>query len=193
VVRMTITLLTLSVGLLSLSAIAQNNNESLAGSPGCGDSASRFDVKTIKEKPPSQPESGKALVYFIEDDSTFNSTPKPTTRAGIDGNWVGATHGNSFLYFSVEPGVHHLCASWQSGSHPLASALLGVATGMDSQAAASSFTAEAGGVYYFVAKNIFVRKESSTTKKVDLIPLNNDEGQLLANGLSLSISAKKQN
>jgi hypothetical protein len=78
-VRMTVTLLALSAALLTLLAMGQNNNESPAGLP-------------VVAKPPSQPESGKALVYFIEDDSTFNSSPKPTTRAGIDGNWVGVTH-----------------------------------------------------------------------------------------------------
>lgn len=44
-----------------------------AGSPGCGEAAARFDVKTEKKHPGMQPESGKALVYLIEDDTEWQS------------------------------------------------------------------------------------------------------------------------
>ena len=65
------------------------------------------------DRPNPQSAASGAVVYFIENDAEFTSTPKPTTRMGIDGRWVGATHGNSYLFMTVDPGEHHLCASWQ--------------------------------------------------------------------------------
>jgi len=65
-------------------------------------------VKTEKGQHPAQPNAEKELVYIIEDDSDFGSFPKPTTRIGVDGNWVGATHGNPKFSFFVDPGIHHL-------------------------------------------------------------------------------------
>jgi hypothetical protein len=54
--------------------------------PGCGAFSVTFSVKTNKNQHPfAQPDAGKALVYFVEDDSNFNATPKPTVRAGLDG------------------------------------------------------------------------------------------------------------
>ncbi len=170
------------LALLSLTVIAQNNNAASAGSPGCGDDAVKFSVKTGQGQNPAQPDAGKAIVYFIEDDSNFNSIVKPTTRAGVDGKWVGATHGNSYLYFSVDPGVHHLCASWQSN----------VGLENDRKTAAAHFTAEAGGVYYFEVKNIFYSSKSSEMIDMSFIPLDSDGGQLLVNKFALSTSKQKK-
>ena len=130
----TIKAFTIFLAFLPMTILAQDSNAASSGSPGCGDKATKFAVKTVKGQTAAQREAGKALIYFIEDDSNFNSIPKPTTRVGVDGKWMGATHGNSFLYFSVDPGVHHLCASWES--------LAG-----HRKETATHFTAEAGGVY----------------------------------------------
>jgi hypothetical protein len=126
-----------------------------------------------------QPDPGKALVYFLEDDTGFESAPKPTTRIGVDGQWVGATHGNSYLYFSVDPGVHHLCASWQRA----------IALFQGRKTAAAHFTAEAGQTYYFSAKNIWTRDGPSD---MSLNPVDSDEGQLLANKFSFSASQPRK-
>jgi hypothetical protein len=99
--------------LIASPAFAQSA-PGVAMAPGCGAFSVTFSVKTNKNQHPfAQPDAGKALVYFVEDDSNFNATPKPTVRVGLDGAWVGATHGNSYFYFSVDVGEHHLCASWQ--------------------------------------------------------------------------------
>jgi hypothetical protein len=101
--------------LLAPPAFAQNVPASSEVPPWCGAKQAKFDVKTDKGQHPAvHPSEGKALVYFVEDDTEFGSFPKPTTRAGLDGKWVGATHGNSYIYFSVDPGERHLCASWQA-------------------------------------------------------------------------------
>ena len=36
----------------------------------------------------------------------------PIIKVGMDGNWIGATHGSSFMVTSAESGVHHLCTEW---------------------------------------------------------------------------------
>jgi hypothetical protein len=115
-------------------AFAQTSPPSQAVAPGCGDTSIKFDVKTSRsEHPVVKPDSGKALVYFLQDDAYFQSTPKPTTRFGLNGNWVGATQSNAYFYVSIDPGEQHLCARWQS--------FVGFTTGPKS--AAAHFTAEA--------------------------------------------------
>jgi len=82
--------------------------------PGCGPANVKFNVKADREKlalPAA--DSTKAVVFFLQDDVKFESKPRPTTRFGIDGNWVGATQANSYFLVFVDPGEHHLCASWQ--------------------------------------------------------------------------------
>ncbi|SPE19325.1 conserved exported hypothetical protein [Candidatus Sulfotelmatomonas gaucii] len=152
------------------------------GAPGCGDAAAKFDVKNSKGQHPDRPDAGKALVFVVEDDSNFNSFPKPTTRAGLDGKWMGATHGNSYLYFSVDPGVHHLCASWQTT----------VIVGEGHQTAAAHFTAEADSVYYFEVKDKYIMGDSGRLSDMTLTPLDSDEGQVLVSKFDLSSSHDKK-
>lgn len=67
-----------------------------ASTPGCGANDVEFAVKTDKKQHPfPQAPDGKALVYFFEDDTQYGASPKPTMRAGVDGEWLGATHGTS--------------------------------------------------------------------------------------------------
>jgi len=167
--------------LLASQAFAQNNLADTAVAPGCGADDAQFEVKTVKGRHSvTQPDAGKVLVYFVEDDSMFGSIPKPTTRAGLDGKWVGATHGNSYFSFSVDPGEHHLCASWQTA----------VVVGQGHKTAAAHFTAEAGGIYYFMVKNSWVRDLG--TAGITLEPLDSDQGQLLASKFSLSTFQPKK-
>jgi hypothetical protein len=157
--------------LLASPAFAQNKLTDTAVAPGCGAEDAKFDVKKVKAQHPAvQPDAGKALVYFIEDDSDFDWIFKPTTRAGLDGSWVGATHGNSYFYFSVAPGEHHLCASRQSTED----------SGQGHTRAVAHFIAEAGNVYYFRVKNRWRRDYGSGETEIDFAPLDSDEGLLLS-------------
>jgi hypothetical protein len=149
-----------------------------ASATGCGDPDLKFKVTSDRTQHTAKPEAGKALVYFIQDDSEFANEPKPTTRAGIDGNWAGATHTNSYFFFSVNPGVHQICASWQSAG------LLG------HKKSWTQFTASAGEVYYFVAKNVWWRQHH--TGGMSLNSVDRDQGQSLANSFLFSISQVKQ-
>lgn len=125
---------------LVVPSLAQNAPTETAAAPGCGAENIKFDVTTDRSKHPFvKPEPGKALVYFLQDDSYFQSRPRPTTRFGLDGNWVGATQSNSYFYASVGPGEHHLCAGWQSF----------VGFNVAQKSAAAHFNAEAGGRLFF--------------------------------------------
>jgi len=152
----------------------------VAASPGCGASQVSVSVTAQKNQHPfAQPDAGKALVYFLEDDSNFNATPKPTVRVGLDGKWVGATHGSSYFYFPVDVGRHHLCASWQG-------------KGQEAYAAATDFSARAGELYFFLVRDTFLwPKGSDLIRKIDLKTVNGDEGQLLASKYSFSTSHPK--
>jgi hypothetical protein len=178
----TLKVVAVSAMVISFSIFAVAQNAPGAGAPGCGPDTAKFAVDNDAGAAVGKPEPGKALIYFIEDDSNFGSFPKPTTRMGVDGKWVGATHGNSYMAFSVDPGEHHVCASWQ----------FGVILGKGKMASAAHFTAESGGVYYFEVTNTFLRGENSAITDMKLKPLDSDEGQLLANKYAVSVSKPKK-
>ncbi len=168
----------LFVLLLTLPAIAQD--EATSAGAGCGPGKVSFEVKTDKKQHPMvSPAPGKALVYFLQDDSGFLSTPKPATKVGLDGGWVGATHGNSYFYFPVDSGDHNLCTDWQSS----------VIVGRGRQSAAIHFTAEPGGVYYFTVQDIWRRPEDPP--RVNLLPLDPAQAQLLMSRAAFSTSRPK--
>jgi hypothetical protein len=177
------TALALFLALLPASVVAQDAATASAVASGCGAENTKFDVTTERSKHPFvKPEPGKAIVYFLQDDSYFQSRPRPTTRFGLDGNWVGATQSNSYFYASVDPGEHHLCAGWQSF----------VGFNVAQKSAAAHFTAQAGGVYFFVVND---RADAAGEHGERLYPagmklsaLDSDEGQLLMSKFGFSTS-----
>ncbi|HET7106121.1 MAG TPA: hypothetical protein VFI38_04870 [Candidatus Acidoferrum sp.] len=158
---------------------AQSVEQAVA--PGCGKDDVKFDVKTDKSQHPfPKPDPGKALVFLLQDDTDFLSSPRPTTRFGLDGAWIGATHSSSYFYVSLDPGVHHLCAAWQS--------FVGLTTGQ--KTAAAQVNAAAGGIYFFVVRNHAMQEHVPAGMK--LRPLDPDEAQLLMSKYAIStFSAKK--
>ena len=82
----------------------------------CGDDKVKFDVKTEKNQAaPAGPAEGKAQIVFVENENqVIGPFMHATVRFGMDGAWVGANSGNSYFALTVDPGVHHSCASWQS-------------------------------------------------------------------------------
>jgi hypothetical protein len=164
-----------------LPAQAQKKPAAAIGLSGCGDPAAKFEVKPSKGPNTAQPDAGKALVFFIEEDVNTQFFTH-TTRAGIDGKWMGATHGSSYFYFPVDPGVHHLCATTQIGG-----------TTEDVLTAVAHFKAEAGGVYYFEMKNISMKDASLIySNDATLFPLDSDEGKYLTSRFPLVASHQKQ-
>jgi hypothetical protein len=95
---------------------------------------------------------------------------------------MGATYGSSYFSFSVDPGVHHLCATTQTG----------MATN-DVLTALAHFTAEAGNVYYFAVKNISMRDGSMIySNDATLFPIDIDEGKYLTSWFPLVESRQKK-
>lgn len=151
------------------------------GAPGCGPANIKFDVETDRNQHTvPNPEPGKALVVFLQDDEHFGAVPRPTTRFGVDGAWVGATHKNSYFYVPINPGEHHLCASWQ---------LREISNPDARPTAAAHFTAEAGKIYYFRARDVMILgSPGATGPDVELEPVDSDEAGVLLNSFALSRS-----
>jgi len=167
--------------LFTIPAVAQSPNLEQAAAPGCGKDNTKFDVQTTKSKHPFlKPEAGKALVYFLQDDTDFASRPRPSTRFGLDGAWIGATNSNSYFYVSVDPGEHHLCAAWQS--------FVGFPTGHKSGAA--SFMAAEGSSYFFLVRNRSNHDNFPASMRFETP--NPDEAQLLMSKFAWSTSHAKK-
>jgi hypothetical protein len=170
------------LAITSSLALAQNQPTEIAAAPGCGTANTKFGVKTNSSQHPlAKPEPGKALVYFLQDDTYFQSVPRPTTRFGLDANWIGATHSNSYFYISVDPGEHHICADWQS--------FVGLNVGQKS--AAAHLTAVEGQSYFFLVKNFFITKDNLPAG-MKMSPLDSDEAQLLMSKFAFSTSTPKK-
>src|SRR5438876_1381465 len=103
---------------------AQDHAPAVSARGGCGPSAGQFDVKADrKQHPVASPDAGKALAYVFEDIERG-----PTMRVGVEGAWSGANKGNSYFFFSVDPGDHQVCTNWQSGTFKETSKRIGSAT-----------------------------------------------------------------
>jgi len=170
--------------LFATSAVAQTNPALTQAESACGPLNVRFDARTtFQGHPIAGPEPGKALVYVVED---FSKAPgelgNPTIRVGLDGAWKGATRANSYLFFSVDPGEHHLCTSWQSSLQHLSKL-----------ASFARFSAQAGSTYYFRARITYSTYGSGTANMVlDLAPVDPDEGQFLVASFRPSSSHEKK-
>jgi len=173
----------LMILLFASSAFAQNapSATGTAAAPGCGPADFSFAVKSDgSSHPVTQPEPGKALVYFLQDDKVFVSRPRPTVKWGMDGNRVGATQADNYFYLSVDPGEHHLCTEWESA----------MLINARSQSAAAHFTAKAGQIYYFRAQDFYGRESGAANMKLG--PVDSDEAQLLMTQFGFNTSHPKK-
>jgi hypothetical protein len=168
--------------LLTLPVFAQDQAAAARAAAGCGPKEINFDVKTDgKQHPMPEPESGKSLIVIFQAekrDSNINYLGRhPTTRVGLDGAWIGANRGKSYLFHATEPGDHRLCSDWQSSLH---SGELGSAV---------TFTAEAGKVYYSQAN---IEERPNYPAGVKLEQIDGAQGQFLIASSSLSSSQAKK-
>jgi hypothetical protein len=160
--------------LVSSFAAAQDKAAVNAAKAACGDSKETFAATEIKAQPGSTPAAlpapppGKARIYFVEAQDIFGVCIDChiTVRAGLDGGWIGATKGNSYLSFDVDPGDHHLCANWQSKLAP-----------PKKKTSLAGFTAESGKTYFFKVHVFGGTPE--TLADFSLEPVNADEAKLL--------------
>jgi hypothetical protein len=143
--------------------------------PACGLDNVSYSVHLNDNSAPDAPsQPGKALVYFIQDGGT-GSIDYPTTRMALDGNWVGANHGDSYFAVGVDPGEHHVCATLQTSL-------------MGQRVELAHFSAEAGKAYYFRTRLIL----SSSVELLEFAPIDSDQGSYLAGIFPLSESKPKK-
>lgn len=142
----------------------------------CGPLDVRFDAHAAGGQLPIHAESDKALIIVAEE---FRPVPgviySPTIKVGLDGTWMGATHGSTYLYFSIDPGEHHLCIELQTHFK------------RHSDRAFAHVTAEPGKTYYFRAREMDFHAEHY----LDLDAVDADEGQYLVAESQLSESRHK--
>jgi len=158
------TLLTI-VLLASSLAFAQDHAAIAAAEAACGPKDVKFDAKQdATQHPAPQPDPDKAVVYVVQEIGEVQCKGCALTKVGLDGTWVGANQGSSYLFFSTDPGEHHLCLNWQSRFETRSRAF-----------ALANFTAVAGKVYYFRAR-IFPGHHDYS---FDLDLINSDQGKFL--------------
>jgi hypothetical protein len=163
--------------LFAACAFAQDQAAVAAAEAGCGPTNVRFDAKEdTNQHPVPQPDSGKALVYVVQELGEVQCTGCALSKVGVDGNWVGANQGASYFSFPVDPGEHHLCVNWQSRFEWRSRAV-----------ALANFTAEPGKVYYFRTRLFSTR----TDYLFDLDLVNSDQGKFLVASSAFSVSHLK--
>jgi len=153
------------------SASAQNQFGPFPSS--CGPKDASFDVRLDKSQHSlTQPESGKARIYFIDESGGVlgNRTTGTPTMLGIDGAWVGGIRRDSYFSVSVDPGEHHMCvaAPFYREAKVVVLAHLQV---------------ESGKTYFF--------RTGSVVSGLVLDPLDSDEGKYLIDSYPLSVSHPK--
>jgi hypothetical protein len=172
----------LLLAFLASPAFAQDDAAAARTAAGCGSAQVAFNVKTDKKQHPvGQPEAGKALVYIFQHerrDADVSYIGSPTTRVGVDGNWVGANRGSSYFFFSVDPGDHNLCANLQW-----------ILKRFSKVGSAANFSAEAERVYYF---RVTIEERIKREAALYLEPIDSAEGQFLVSSSSLSTSRPKK-
>jgi hypothetical protein len=103
-------------------------------------------------------------VHFVADHSKRATSSFPL----LNGNWVGANYGKSYLSFAVAPGEHHVCVDWQSSLKS-----------RQKLSGAAELTAEAGKTYYFRADVVLTQATESHDERLSIKAVDAPEGMLL--------------
>lgn len=169
----------MSIFSLLIATVAAAQSTSVASA--CGQPTVKFDVKPASAVSPAS-EPDKAVIVFIERDLTTRTFVTPSTRLGMDGEWLGANKGDSYSFFVVTPGVHHLCAVTKFGG-----------VGGAGQAFLH-FNAEPGTTYFFEVRNMRVGDPKGTEelRDVALTQVDEDEGKYLLL-MSAFVSSQRKN
>lgn len=168
----------LSVLLCSVPLFAQNRPAPPSSACGNMHVSMAVDLGDSSHQVPTV-EPGKARIYFIEETGQTTNWGYPTTRIGIDGNWVGANKKNSYFSVTVEPGQHHLCLALQSALARFAPETIQLA----------HLNAEAGQTYYYRSR--IINSEHGSEYLV-FDPVDSDEAKYLIAMYPLSVSHPKK-
>lgn len=145
----------------------------------CGDVTLTYGVALDKKQHDAgAPETGKALVVFVQDLGLRQGVKvpfsSPVTRIGINGQWVGANKNASWFAVSVDPGPLHVCASGQGFQ-------------MDDVVELLSLNAVAGQTYYFRVRNL-----SATEARLEFAATNEDQGRWMVENLPKATGTAKK-
>jgi hypothetical protein len=163
--------------LMAVPVFGQDQATDLRTAAGCGPRKTQFSVKTDRTlHAVRQPEPAKALVYVIEQGQPEGGEAKVTVRVGLNGNWMGANYGESYLSFAVAPGEHHVCVDWQS-----------ILKSRQKLSAAAELTAEAGKTYYFRAEVVLTQATESHDERLSIKAVDAPEGMLLVSKSAQSV------
>ena len=155
----------------------------------CGAPNVMFKVKKDGGAP-TQPPAGKALVYLIQntqgsEKGLLDSADK--VRMGVDGKWVGATQDQTYMSFVVDPGMHHLCTSYQGDGYGRISDRW--VFGMQEGIVLHQLNAEAGKTYYFRFTDILIQTQTHRANFLDEV--DEDEARFLMQTLPYVTSSPK--
>ena len=168
----------LTLSILPATLFGADKNTTATAPSACGLNQPHFSAAKGKLSPEVKPDAGTALVYVFSqlNDRGVTIGCQVTSRIGLDGKWVGANCGTSYLLTNVAPGEHHLCADWQT-SFP----------GMHINPALHSLNAEAGKTYYFRARILLAEGISV----INLDSVDQDEAKSLIQTYPASVSKPK--
>jgi len=126
--------LTLGATLLTVPTIAKADPLPAA----CGADTTQFKVSHSNTEPTLTPPAGQALIVLIQKPIGEEFASDPILRLAVDGTWVGAVKGSSYIAIPVSPGSHKLCVGRQSKYDDEKSNL-----------STAPLNAQAGSVYYY--------------------------------------------
>ncbi len=102
--------LTLGAALLAVPAIAKADALPVS----CGADTTQYKVSHIRPDAPPTAPAGQALVVLIQKPTGEVFATDPILRLAVDGTWVGAVKGRSYIAIPVSHGSHKLCVSSHS-------------------------------------------------------------------------------
>lgn len=173
--------------LVAISAFSQNGQEKLATKQriqrpqaACGDPSAKFTVRPGALIQPTVPIGKDEARVYILDDTVIPFQPgqhlsgAATIKVGLNGQWIGATKGRSYIELPVQAGENHVCGRVQRTRYrwPAGCFLVG-------NTALLRLHVVAGQTYYARAKAYHIDLEDSEVCAFNLDTVNPDEGKLL--------------
>lgn len=173
--------------LVSMSASAQNHQDRLAAKQriqqaeaACGDPSAKFTVRPgAWNQPTVSIGKDEARVYVIQETvipsmSALKIFGAPTVEVGINGRWMGATRGQSYVVLPVQAGVNHFCARVKLSMY-----LWPASCFSSGNTVLLRLQVVAGQTYYVRARAYHISEENGTFCAINLDTVNSDEGKLL--------------
>ena len=175
--------------LVSISTLAQNKQDKLAAKQriqqaeaACGDPMAKFKVQqpgTLIQPTVSIGEDA-ARVYILQDvvipyKPGQNMAWEPTIKVGLNGKWIGATRGRSYIVLPVKAGENHFCGQVQLSRLMWPSRCF-----LTGNTALLRLHVAAGQTYYVRAKTYRIDLgDYGFVCSINLDTVNSDEGRLL--------------